>query len=61
MKSFTDPADGWDGKYNGKLVPSGVYYYVIKARGADGKEYNLKGDINIINYNGVKNTPSNNN
>lgn len=47
---FTDPSQGWDGKYNGKLVPSGVYYYVIKATGADGKEYKLKGDINIINY-----------
>lgn len=60
MKSFTNPADGWDGKYNGKLVPSGVYYYVIKAHGADGKEYNLKGDINIINYNCTNNSPSNN-
>ena len=47
---FTDPAEGWDGKYNGKLVPSGVYYYVIKATGSDGIKYNLAGDINIINY-----------
>lgn len=50
VSHFTDPSQGWDGKYKGKLVPSGVYYYVIKATGADGKEYNLKGDINIINY-----------
>lgn len=50
MISFTDPAQGWDGRHGGKLVPAGVYYYVIKARGADGKEYNLGGDINIINY-----------
>lgn len=47
---LTDPSQGWDGKYKGKLVPSGVYYYVIKARGADGKDYNLRGDINIIGY-----------
>lgn len=47
---FSDPSQGWDGKHNGKLVPAGVYFYVIKARGADGKEYNLRGDINIINY-----------
>lgn len=46
---LSHPSDGWDGKYKGKIVPSGVYYYVIKARGADGKNYNLKGDINIIN------------
>lgn len=48
--SFSNPADGWDGKYKGKLAPSGVYYYVIKAKGADGRNYNLKGDINIINH-----------
>lgn len=50
MTSFTDPSQGWDGRYNGKLVPAGVYYYVIKATGADGKKYNLSGDINIVNY-----------
>ena len=50
MITLKDPSQGWDGKYGGKLVPAGVYYYVIKARGADGKHYNLSGDINIINY-----------
>lgn len=50
MISFTDPAKGWDGKKGGKPVPAGVYYYVIKARGADGKKYDLSGDINIIDY-----------
>lgn len=48
MCSFTNPADGWDGKYKGKTVPTGVYFYVIKAKGADGKDYNLSGDINIL-------------
>lgn len=47
---FTDPSKGWDGKYKGKLVKSGVYYYVIQARGADGRKYKKSGDINIINY-----------
>lgn len=46
--SFSDPAQGWDGRHGGKIVPAGVYYYVIKARGADGRVYNLSGDINII-------------
>ncbi len=50
MVSFDDPAQGWDGKYHGKFVPAGVYYYVIKARGADGRDYNLSGDINIVDY-----------
>lgn len=50
ITSFNDPAKGWDGKYKGKFVPAGVYYYVIKAKGADGRKYNLSGDINIVNY-----------
>lgn len=50
MAEFHNPAQGWDGKYKGKVVPAGVYYYVIKARGSDGKDYNLSGDINILNY-----------
>ena len=54
---LTDPSQGWDGRYKGKYVKSGTYYYVIQARGADGQDYNLRGDINIINY---KNTGSSN-
>ncbi len=56
MCSFTDPALGWDGKYKGKYVPAGVYYYVIKARGADGRDYKLSGDINIIKSKSINNS-----
>lgn len=45
---FTDPSLGWDGMRGGKAVKSGVYYYVIRAEGADGKKYKLSGDINIL-------------
>lgn len=47
---FTDPSQGWDGTYRGKLVKPGVYYYVIQAKGSDGQKYKLSGDINIIRY-----------
>lgn len=50
VKEFTDPADGWDGTYRGKLVNTGVYFYVIRATGSDGKKYKLSGDINILHY-----------
>lgn len=50
MWSTKDPSQGWDGKYRGKFVPAGVYYYVITARGADGVRYKRSGDINIIDY-----------
>lgn len=53
----TDPATGWDGKYGGKYVPAGVYYYVINATGSDGRKYKLAGDINIIGVN-ERNTPA---
>ena len=52
---FNDPSQGWDGKYKGKYVGPGVYFYVIEAKGADGKKYKLKGDINIVGYNKNKN------
>jgi gliding motility-associated-like protein len=57
---LTDPSQGWDGKYNGKLVKSGVFFYVIKAEGADGKKYKLSGDINIIHakYNSTTSSAS---
>ena len=51
---LNDPSEGWDGTYNGKLVPAGVYYYVINARGSDGHQYKLSGDINIIRHKRVE-------
>ncbi len=48
LAHLTDPSQGWDGRYGGKIVGPGVYYYVIKALGSDGKEYKLSGDINVI-------------
>ncbi len=56
VAEFTDPSQGWDGYHNGKLAPSGVYYYVIKAEGADGRKYDLKGDINIIRSKKINNS-----
>lgn len=47
---FNDPDGGWDGKYKGKTVKPGVYYYVLEAKGSDGKKYKKGGDINIIGY-----------
>lgn len=52
--STRDPQQGWDGKHGGKVVKPGVYFYVITATGADGKQYKESGDINIINYRGSK-------
>ncbi|WP_051697833.1 gliding motility-associated C-terminal domain-containing protein [Prevotella sp. 10(H)] len=48
LYEWSDPAKGWDGKYKGKYVNTGVYYYVIEALGADGVRYKRGGDINIL-------------
>ncbi|GAD08488.1 gliding motility-associated C-terminal domain [Porphyromonas crevioricanis] len=54
LYSWQDPDGGWDGKYNGRLVSPGVYFYVISAKGADGHEYSERGHINIIGYDGAE-------
>jgi gliding motility-associated-like protein len=45
---WTDISKGWDGTYNGKPVKEGVYYVLVKAKGADGKEYNIRRDVNLL-------------
>lgn len=39
---------GWDGTYKGKPVKAGVYFVVVKAKGADGIEYEFRRDVNLL-------------
>ncbi|MDR1780728.1 MAG: gliding motility-associated C-terminal domain-containing protein [Tannerella sp.] len=57
---WTDPSRGWDGKYRGKLVPAGAYYYVIEYTGTDGKTHKKSGDINVIRNTKTKGTTTGN-
>ncbi len=45
---WTDPAGGWDGTYQGKLVPTGAYLYTITAEGADDVSYQRSGTVSIL-------------
>jgi len=45
---WDDPELGWDGKYKGKDVKQGVYFVVVKAKGADGIKYNIRRDVNLL-------------
>ena len=35
LYEWTDPAGGWDGKYKGNDVKDGVYFVLVKAKGAE--------------------------
>ena len=48
LYDWTNPAKGWDGTYNGKPVKEGVYFVLVKARGADGIIYNIRKDVNLL-------------
>lgn len=48
LYEWTDPATGWDGTYRGKQVKEGVYFCLVKAKGADGVVYNIKRDVNLL-------------
>ena len=57
LYEWTDPADGWDGKFNGKDVAQGVYFCRVEAKGADGIKYHFKRDVNLLRgYNENKGT-----
>jgi len=58
LYEWRDPAGGWDGTYNGKPVKDGVYYVMVTARGADGRKYNIRKDVNLLR--GYSNTNSSN-
>ena len=45
---WTDINGGWDGSFHGSQVKDGVYFVLVKAKGADGKVYNIKRDVNIL-------------
>jgi gliding motility-associated-like protein len=48
LYSWSDPAGGWDGKYKGKDVKQGVYFVLVKAKGADGRKFDIKKDVNLL-------------
>lgn len=45
---WTNPNEGWDGTYKGKDVKDGVYFVLVKAKGADGRTFTIKRDVNLL-------------
>lgn len=48
LYTWNDINGSWDGKFNGRPVKDGVYFVRVKAKGGDGKEYDIKKDVNIL-------------
>lgn len=57
LYEWDDPEGGWDGTYKGNDVKQGVYFVYVVAKGADGKDYKIRKDVNLLRgYNDEKNT-----
>ncbi len=48
LYEWDDPAGGWDGTHNGRDVAQGVYFCLVKAKGADGRTFTIKRDVNLL-------------
>ena len=46
--SWTNPTEGWDGKWHGRTVKDGVYFVRVNAEGADGRKYRIRRDVNVL-------------
>lgn len=44
----TDITRGWDGTIGGTRASIGVYFYIIDAKGTDGRVIKKRGDINLV-------------
>jgi gliding motility-associated-like protein len=45
---WTDPSKGWDGRVNGKFVPTGAYTVIVEYTDSEGKKRTASSDINIL-------------
>ena len=48
LYEWYDPAGEWDGTHNGHPVKDGVYFVQVIAKGADGKDYHIRKDVNLL-------------
>jgi len=45
---WSDPAKGWDGRVNGKFVPTGAYYVIVEYKDASGKNRTMSRAVNVL-------------
>jgi gliding motility-associated-like protein len=45
---FNSPEGFWDGRISGQDAPDGVYFFILKAKGIDGKSHTAQGSVTLI-------------
>ena len=45
---WNDPTKGWDGRVNGKFVPTGVYYVIVEYKDSFGKNRSMSRAVNVL-------------
>ena len=48
LYEWDDPAGGWDGTFHGNPVAEGTYFVIVNAKGADGKVFKIRKDVNLL-------------
>lgn len=48
VAEITAPDESWDGKIGGADASDGTYFYILKAKGLDDVDYDLKGTVTLI-------------
>jgi gliding motility-associated-like protein len=48
LYQWTDPTRGWDGRVNGRFVPTGAYYIIVEYTDSEGKKHSQSRDVNIL-------------
>ncbi len=59
LYDWTNIEGGWDGTSHGHQVKDGVYFVLVKARGADGIDYEIKRDITLMRRHNDSSTGTN--
>ncbi|MBI3501888.1 MAG: gliding motility-associated C-terminal domain-containing protein [Bacteroidetes bacterium] len=48
VAELNKPKEGWDGRVNGQLCNTGVYFYYLNAKDKNGKEITKKGNVTLM-------------
>ena len=52
---WNDPAKGWDGRVNGRFVPTGVYYVIVEYKDSLGKARSMSKAVNVLRSKNLRN------